>query len=236
MLLGGDGVLFVGRVGLDGAGLELEMASVPGVLPQTALGARGDPSGTALLAVGGLRETHGALATPALAVVLSADAPLAAPVAIPGADRDAVPYPWIHDGTMEIVRFVRDDGVAGGRFHRYAIEGSTAVELGTFATAGALPPLAMASTRSTFVWAESSLAEIGAADLRVLAAPPRTCAAVTPASVAHLPTPLVDRDPRALVATEADGRTYVAFIEKVPVDYENAMLVVLDLGSCRDTT
>lgn len=94
----------------------------------------------------------------------------------------------------------------------------------------------MASTPSALLWVESSLATVGEADLHVLAPPLTTCDGWTPASVVHLPTPLSDRDPRVMAATEADGRTYACLIEQDPGMGEGAVLVVLDLGPCRDGT
>lgn len=232
--LAGEGELFLGRVSLGTGDVVRETITLPGVVPNTALDARGNRAGSALLAVGGLRETRGATASPALAMVAS-ESTLEAPISIPGTSSDSVPHPWLHDGALEVVRFLRDDGVAGGRLHRYAIEGAETTEIGApIRTAGDLPPLVIASTSSALLWVESSLAAVGEADLRVLAAPPATCTESRPASVLHLPTPLATRDPRAMTATEADGRTYAIVIEQEPRDYENAVLVVFDLGACRD--
>lgn len=233
--LAGEGELFLGRVSLETGDVVRETIALPSVVPNTALDARGDRAGSALLALGGLRETRSATASPALAMV-AGESTLEAPISIPGASSDSVPHPWLHDGALEVVRFLRDDGVAGGRLHRYAIEGDETTEIGApIGTAGGLPPLVFASTPSALLWVESSLAAIGEADLRVLAAPPATCAEAMPATVLHLPTPLATWDPRAMTATEADGRTYVFVIEQEPGDFESAVLVVFDLGVCRDT-
>ena len=91
----------------------------------------------------------------------------------------------------------------------------------------------MASTPSALLWVESSLAFVGESDLRVLAAPPASCSAVSPATVVHLPAPVVGRDPRWLTATEADGHTYAFVIERPARDFDSGTLVVIDLGACR---
>lgn len=232
--LAGDDQLFVGRVALDSATVSRETLRVAGVVPNTALDARGDRRGSGLLTMGGVREARAATPSPAFAIVASESA-LESPIALPGTASDSVPHPWLHGDAREIVRFLRDDGLSGGRIRRYAIEGSDTVELGApIATAGGLPPLAMASTPSAVLWVESSLAAVGEADLRVLAAPPASCTAVTPASVVHLPTPLASEDPRALAATEGDGRTYAIVLERPPTELVSATLVVFDLGVCRD--
>jgi hypothetical protein len=233
--LAGEGVLHVGRVALETGDVVQETIVVPTAVPNTALEARGERDGSAVVAVGGLREIHGATPSPALAMVASESA-LEAAIVLPGVASDSVPHPWLHDGTLEVVRFVRDEGVSGGRLRRYAIEGGGTAEIGTVATAGNLPPLVIASTSSALLWVESSLVSVGEADLRVLAAPPETCETVTPATVVHLPTPLADRDPRATVATEADGRTYAILIEQAAGTFDSATLVVFDLGVCRDGT
>lgn len=231
--LAGEGVLYVGRVDLESGAVTRETMALPSVVPNTALDARSDRRDSALLALGGLRETRGATPSPALAMIAS-ESTLDAPISIPGDASDSVPHPWLHDGALEVVRFLRDDGLAGGRLRRFALDGSGTTEIGTLATAGGLPPLVMASTPSALLWVESSLASVGEADLRVLATPPATCEGATPASVVHLPTPLADRDPRAMTATEADGHTYALLLEQDPAMRESAVLVVLDLGACRD--
>lgn len=233
--LAGAEELFLGRVSLDTATIVRETIPLPSVVPNTAIDARADASGSALLTMGGLRETPGATPTPALAMIAT-DSTLAAPISLPGEPGDSVPHPWVHDGALEIVRFLHDDGFASGRLHRFAIEGSETVEVATITTAGDLPPLVLASTPSVLTWVESSLTAIGESDLRVLAPPPSTCERVSPVSVIHLPRPLAGWDPRVMVATEADGRTYVALLEQDPGSSDTAMLVVFDLGVCRATT
>ena len=236
VVLSDEGVLHVGRVDLAEGTLSRETIDVPSVLPNTALDARADRSGTGILALGGVREALAATSTPALAMVAT-ESTLETAISVPGATDDSVPHPWLHGGALELVRFVRDEGFSRGRLRRYAIEGSGIREVGTIETAGGLPPLATASTPSVLVWVESSLAVIGEADLRILASPPRTCESVSPESSIHLPTPLATGfDPRVLTATEADGRTYVALLEQAPETLDTADLVVFDLGVCRDTT
>lgn len=233
--LAAEGALFLARVDLDTGSVLRETVPLPSAVPNTALDARADRSGSGILALGGLREAPGATATPALAMVAT-ESTLEPPISVPGPSSDAVPHPWLHDGALEVVRFLRDDGLATGRIHRYAIEGSEIAEVGTIATAGGLPPLVVASTASALLWVESSLTAIGEADLRVLAEPPRTCERVSPASTIHLPTPVAGLDPRVMVATEADGRTYAALLEQDPGSPGTAVLVVFDLGVCRNST
>jgi len=236
VVLADEGVLHVGRVDLVEDTLSRETIEVPSVVPNTALDARADRSGIGVLAVGGVREVPAASASPALAMIAT-ESTLEPAISVPGATDDAAPHPWLHDGTLELVRFVRDEGFSRGRLRRYRIEGSGLTEVGAIETAGDLPPLAVASTPSALVWVESSLASIGEADLRVLASPPRTCERVSPESSIHLPTPLATGfDPRVMTATEADGRTYVALLEQAPGALDTADLVVFDLGACRDTT
>lgn len=231
--LGGEGVLFLGRVDLDSGATARETLPMPGVEAGAALEAGSDVAGVGLLTVGGLRDLPIATGGPAFALIASASA-LEAPISLPGAPSDPTPHPWLHDGAVEIARFLRDDGLSGGRLHRFTVERADVAALGTLTTAGGLPPLAMASTPSALLWLEASLARIGESDLRVFA-PTRSCEggqAPTASTVVHLPRPLGTQDPRPLVATDHDGRTYTALLEQEEA-FGNVALVVFDLGPCR---
>ncbi|MGE0790591.1 MAG: hypothetical protein AB7S26_33240 [Sandaracinaceae bacterium] len=231
--VGAEGELWLGRVDLATAAMTRETLAMPGVVPATSLDARGDRSGVGLLAVGGTRQIAAAVEGPAYALALD-ESTLQAPISMPGAPSDPTPHPWLHDGALEMVRFQRDEGLSDGRLYWYAIEGDTTVELRAISTAGDLPPLAMASTSSALFWVEASLASVGESDLRVLAAR-RTCAGDEEAmarTVLHLPRPIGTPDPRALVATEHEGRTYVGVLEDDGGEGRVA-LVVFDLGTCR---
>lgn len=229
VLLADDGGLLVGRIGLVTPDVARETIEIAELMPNTAVDARSDRSGSALVALGGTREIGGASPAPASALVAPS---LDAPIAIPGTESDSTPYPWVHGERVEVARFVRDDGSARGTLRRFAIEGGAAIERERIETAGGLPPLAIGSAGPVLVWAESSLASPGESDIRVLALADSCADMAIPINVAHVETPLGTQDPRVLTATEADGRTYVLLVEQEAVAPRRAWLTVLDLGVC----
>lgn len=234
--LAAEGVLHVARVDLDGTAVRRDAVAIADVTANSALDARGDGAGTALVAVGGSRAILGAVDTSGRVVPASATR-VGAPIELPGGTAGSVPFPLVRDGRLQAIRFLRDAGRAEGALHLLAIDEGRVSDVGTLETAGRLPPLAMASTTSALLWAESSLAPIGDADLRVLVSSPECTTGAIPATVVHLPLGLGGGDPRALAATEADDRTYAFVVETEGfVTAFRAFLTVIDLGACRAGT
>lgn len=231
--LGGEGVLHVGRVDLRDGTARTETLRVDGVIPSSALGATDDGRGGAMLTIGGLRDTLLATASPAYALAIGASS-TSAPMPLPGTASDGPPLPVRRTDGMEIVRFVRETGLAGGGLSRFAVRETIEPVGAPLPLAGGLNPLAMAATRSELLWAESSLARVGESDLRVLAEPPASCESPVAASSVHLPLPLAAGDPSAMVATAVEGRTYVALVVENEPFGRGPTLLLFDLGSCRD--
>jgi hypothetical protein len=226
--LAADGNIYVARIAFADLSVERWILPIAGGSADAPMGGAGDGRGRALLTAGGSRGTFGgSVAGPAFGVTVEES--IGPPVSVPGDRFDPPPFAVMFEDATDLFRFQHDGGGVSGAVHRYRLGADGLVELATIDTAAGLEPYALAATHRAVLWAEPDLSLPGAANLRVLVHG-SWCTSEEPVTAAHLPFPLIDGHPTVLAATEHDGRTYAATLERRGMEDER--LVVVDLGAC----